>query len=585
MCLPASICHFRLWVAALWLVTAVQATAAITWGHTTEDTISSEEIIVPATTNTEPLQVFERVAEIARGLRSPDGIALDAESGDLFVSEEDQGTIVRIKPDGTRRVLFDRSTPVYEETGRRRKKVKGLRSPEGLALDGEGRLYLVEDIPGGRLISFNIREPALTSYPCGKVVPIPIKDSRFAWESVDVGPQGELLVAGSTLESFLSEPDKGGAVGLFRGAILYRDVQGEWWMPINASMVSYSAVCFAPDGTRAFFASEIPGDVGCLDLRSKNLRTYQAGIPFRQPEGLCALPDGSALISEEGGKIYRWDPMADTIQWVFDNRHTIESVQWDGAQRRVLVTDDQQGILWSLEMRADMKLPSSGGKSNILFESQFVTAEMIPEQCPDYLAGVLKIGGYDPLQMGSGIAFQAFARQYSLVAVDAEVLPLSSAKPGEDPIRRIQFVIVAPYLIGSQGGKFIWSSSGFVAVKKSGRVVKTRMVQRDVIRGDVMESLFTPMGGQQIALPIPLSSRIDTDGIASIHFMGMGVTPDYLIMLNTASPDHSFMLVTQSNERPQLYAVTLPPGQDRRHWVIALQHKVPDVWRSLAVEK
>jgi sugar lactone lactonase YvrE len=533
----------------------------------------------------EPLEIIGSVSAVAQGLRSPDGIARDAESGDIYVSEEDQATIVRIKPDGSRHILFTQSTPVYEEIGSIRKKVTGLRSPEGLALDKEGRLYVVEDIPGGRLISFNIREPALKSYPCGKVVPIPMEDSRFAWESVDVGPQGELLVAGSTMESFLSEPENGGLLGLFRGAILYRDAHGKWWMPLNASMISYSAVCFSKDGHIAFFAGEIPGVVGCLDLRTHNLRTYYSDIPLHSPEGLCALPDGSVLVAEEGGKIFRWDPMIDTIQQTFENVGRLESIYWDGAHRRLLATDDHLGDLLSLELKADMDFVPPQVSSEILFESQYVTAEMIPEECPSFLKGVLKIGGYDPSQAGSNLAFQAFARQYSLVAVDAEAMLISSANPGVDPIKRVQFVIVAPYLIGSQGGKFIWSSSGFVAVMKSGRVVKTQLVQREVIRGDIMECLFTPMGGQQLALPIPISSRIDTDGVVSIHFMGMGVTPDYLVLLNTATPETSFLLVMQPEEKPQLYAINLPPKHDRRHWVIALQHKVPAVWRDLSAEK
>ena len=101
------------------------------------------------------------------------GIARDAESGDVYVSEEDAATIVRIKPNGSKQVLFDNSTPLFEEHGAIRKPVEGLRSPEGLALDGKGTLYAVEDVPGGRLIAFNVGKGA-GAHSAGMVIPIPI---------------------------------------------------------------------------------------------------------------------------------------------------------------------------------------------------------------------------------------------------------------------------------------------------------------------------------------------------------------------------------------------------------------------------
>lgn len=536
-------------------------------------------------TNSAPPDFFRRVATLAEGLDSPDGIAREPTTGRLFVSEEDAVRIVCIQPDGTRQTLFDRATPVYEEDGPIRKKVAGLRSPEGLALDGNGRLYAVEDVPGGRLISFDVRAEALKSYPCGKVVPLPLENSRYAWESIVIGPAGELLVAGSTLESFVNETGKEGAPGLFEGAILYRDAQGQWWLPMNFPMASYSAACFSADGSTAFFASEIPGDVGSLDLRSHNLRTFRANQTFHSPEGLAALPDGSAVVAEEGGKIYRFDPRADTIQLLYDNQSMLESVFWDNPGRRLLATDDQRGLLLALEPKAgaDFSAPTNE-TADILFETQYATVEMIPERCPPYLSRVLKLGGYDPFGKAGEIAFRDFARKYSLVAVDADAVLLSGPTTLRDPIKHVQFVVVAPYLIGSQGGQFVWSSSGFAAIKASGQIVKTEMVKRQVIRGDLMECSFFPMGGQLIALPMPFSSRIDTEGVATIQFLGMGVTPDFLMMLNTVTPDQSFMLVMQPNEKPQLYGLYLPPVRNSSYWVIALAHKEPEIWRSLSSE-
>lgn len=531
----------------------------------------------------ERLALNPQISTVAKGLVSPDGIARDAQSGDVYVSIEDAAAIVRIRPDGSKKVLFNGSTPLYAGSGTDRKKVVGLRSPEGVALDGKGLLYVVEDVTGGRLISFDVREPEADSHPGGNVVPIPLGNSLLAWESIDVGPEGELLMAGSTVEYSLFKPGEDGLFGMVRGAILYRDAKGEWWMPMNHAMASYSAVCFSPGGDYAFFACELTGEVGCLDLESRTLRTYVSGRAFRAPEGLCALPDGSALVAEESGNIYRLDPRADKTQLCVGLRGTIESVHWDGPKSRMLVTDDQHGTLLALEVKTEAIVgPAPGTNTTILYEDRYTNVEMIPDYCPEYLAKVLKLGGYVSDDKEGGITFRDFAQQYCLIAIDAAAELLSFSGLDADPIKRIQFIIVAPYLMGIQGGQLIWSSSGFVAVKESGQVVKTELVSRQVIHGDLMESRFTPVGGQQIALPMPFSTRIDTDGTAAVHFMGLGVMPDYLIMLNTVKPDQSIMLVMSPGERPQQYKITLPPNQDGRSWVIALKRKEPEVWKNLS---
>ena len=83
--------------------------------------------------NPDPQNIFGRVAELAKGLRGPDGIACDPESGNVYVAEENAAAIVCVKRNGAKQVLFDGSTPLYETRGGVSRKVAGLRSPEGLA--------------------------------------------------------------------------------------------------------------------------------------------------------------------------------------------------------------------------------------------------------------------------------------------------------------------------------------------------------------------------------------------------------------------------------------------------------------------
>lgn len=544
---------------------------------------AAPEVAGPALDDPRTLSpVIKHIATVAAGLRGPDGIALDPETGDVYVAMEDAAMIVRIRPDGIREAVFDSKTPLYAESSRGWMRVPGLTSPEGLAIDAKGQLYVVEDVPGGRLLVFNLRDPAVLRQPRGLVIPVPFDGRHFAWEAVDVGPAGELLLAGSSMEALLREFDLAGQIGIFRGVVLFRDAAGNWWWPLNHATASYSAAAFSADGAHAVFACEFSGDVGVLDLRSRQVRVARPEHVFRAPEGVCALPDGTAIVAEEGGGIYHLDPASGLVEPLADLATTIESVRWDAARRRLLVTDDRNGTLLALEWQTGCEfLPALGAPRSVPYADQFTSVEMIPVHCPPYLARVLRLGGFGASTNEPPVEFQDFARKYCIVAVDAEALALPHAHPIADPVARIQFVIVAPYLVGSRSGELLWSSSGFVAIHDSGAVVKTRLVQRDVAFGDLLECRFLPIGGKTIALPMPFSSRISPDGIATVHFMGMNVTADYLFILNTVAPNESFLLVMPPNERPQQYRLQLPRGQDSSYWVVGLERKTPEAWQPL----
>ncbi|HPR69832.1 MAG TPA: hypothetical protein PLJ99_11145, partial [Kiritimatiellia bacterium] len=68
-----------------------------------------------------PLQaIFQPPETLAQGFQSPDGLALDPETGDIYLTDEDASAIVRIRPDGTKRTVMDSRTPIYEVSGTHR---------------------------------------------------------------------------------------------------------------------------------------------------------------------------------------------------------------------------------------------------------------------------------------------------------------------------------------------------------------------------------------------------------------------------------------------------------------------------------
>ncbi|MDD2240180.1 MAG: hypothetical protein PHI93_05915 [Kiritimatiellae bacterium] len=525
---------------------------------------------------TSPFQVPEVVAQ---GFHSPDGIALEPTSGDIYLSDEDASSIYRIQPDGTKREIVNSHTRIYEGDGRFRQEVAGLRTPEGLALDGQGQLYVVEDYPGGRLLVFDTHQASRRRRLEGEVVPIPLPNNPVAWESVDVGPKGEILLAGSTVE-YVTHRESQGTV--FMGVVLYRDAQGEWWMLLNHPMTSYSAASFSADGNFALIAAEIPGFVGCVDLRTKLVRTFLWDMTFRSPEGIGRLSGGAFMVTEESGRIYQVDPTSGSIQLLYEHTSTVESVLWDTRGRRMLITDDQHGQLVAVALHDNAYLtPAKGTIADIPFQEESTPVDMVPRQCPPYLAQVLKLGGYDPQVARGGVEFRDFAKRYCMVAIDATVQLMPGHTPVDDPIERIQFVVIAPYLMGYREGELLWSSSGFTVVLASGRTIKTELVKRQVLHGDLMEVRFTPVGGSSIALPMPFSARINSEGHVAVNFLGMGVMADFYLVLDSTNPGNSLMVVVQPDGFVHQYLLSLPHKKNRAHWVIALERQGPDTWKSL----
>lgn len=511
---------------------------------------------------------------LATGLSGPDGIALDSQTGDLFVAEENRSTIVRIATNGSSSIFVDSFTPIYN--GDHLDPGGALQSPEGLALDGD-QLYVVEDRPGGRILSFPVsRINREASSATGTVINLPIQHHRFAWESIDTGPAGSLLIAGSEAESSMASGS--GSELFFRGVVLYRDTTGTWWVPLRSYFSSYSAVAFYDEGRSAVFVAEMPGEVGCINLASQTRQTWTSPSSFLSPEGVAVLPDHTMLVAEESGAIYHIDPLGDTRKRILiEYGGGIESVLWQEQQQRLIITDDAHGTVEQLSPSAEL-FRACENRHAPPFTSR-KTVLRIPKQCPDYLAGVLKRAGYDPDDPQAKMPFPELARRLSLVAMDAVCEPVSSNHNVADPIQRIQFAIFAPQLFYQITGGLLGPVSAFAAVSSSGEIQKTRLVDGRVVIGDQEMGMFSLTGHHKMIIPFPLATQLNEHGIASIHFMGGTIVPDYHLVVDLIHPDESYMLVSApGGGASTTYKIQLPSGRTIDHWVLALPLEEPETW-------
>ena len=137
---------------------------------------------------------------IAENLKEPGGIATNPDIDYVYVAEESGNRVSLIYADGERVDAITSSTPIiHRDNENVFREKKPLKQPEGLCLSDAGYLYVTEDYPGGRLIRYELTPDGIAKH--GTVIEIPGKWQHFAWEDINISPQGELLLVGSDAES------------------------------------------------------------------------------------------------------------------------------------------------------------------------------------------------------------------------------------------------------------------------------------------------------------------------------------------------------------------------------------------------
>lgn len=170
----------RAMIASFVVLSSAAATVALSWSMALAQPDSDPPIAAKLYAPGDPLPRVQctqgyTASIYAEGLSSPDSLTFDA--GELYVAEEKAGRVSRIDANGN-------ATPI----------VSGLNSPEGIAFDDAGNLYVVEDVEAGRLIK---RTPAGVTSTLASDLDAP--------EGVVWTPGGTLYVTESNIQ-FESNP-------------------------------------------------------------------------------------------------------------------------------------------------------------------------------------------------------------------------------------------------------------------------------------------------------------------------------------------------------------------------------------------
>jgi hypothetical protein len=211
----------------------------------------------------------------------------------------------------------------------------------------------------------------------------------------------------------------------------------------------------------------------------------------------------------------------------------------------------------------------------------------IPERCPDYLAGVLAMAGLDyAVAYEDRVPFRTFVARVPMVAADARAVPMDPAMTGKDPVERVQFVVFQPnqLTLDREGPRL--PLAAFAARTRSGNVIRTSLKELSVLHSDLLTARVRSVGTTRVAVPQPGAVTVSALGIATVHFLGLGETEDYSLVVNPRNPTDSYMVVFRSDGHQCRYRLEADPAGDNQaeDWVIAYAHRVEEEWPRLSVK-
>ena len=498
---------------------------------------------------------------VVDGLSTPEAIALHPTSGEVYVVEKAPGRVTRVRA-GKAETVAQKGFAIIDDLPPWALSTKyplpywmnaALRNPEGLAFASDGRMYVTEDVPGGRLFEFQPEPDG--SYQQARVIPIPWMEASYSWDAVCVGTDGRLFLAGSTTEM---------GPGMYYGAILMRDPGGDWWMVDYGPFAKFSSVALSADGQVLMTSEQVSGQVNWWDVaRHSELGGTMEQLPNLQ--GVATLPDGSILAVQESGlkmsdklkghdpralpgRIVRIDPLMETVSPVIDGFSSPKSILATPDGTRILIAESATGSI--LELRPRTPMHGAGKLMDLAIDARYIHEGRAPKRWPGFLKTFMSEVGVkavdedpgaleaevemraDSGRRGGEFTLEEFADRIPLVAGR---ITLEETVPGtsDDPLKEIRFIFLYPNQMIRTADSVTPNMCLFTATHASGRQEKTRVLD------GLIESL-TRLGGQGAGatghgarLFIPMAScnaqsfRRGTQ--LTLAFMGIDMLDDYYL--------------------------------------------------------
>ena len=95
----------------------------------------------------------------------------------------------------------------------------------------------------------------------------------------------------------------------------------------------------------------------------------------------------------------------------------------------------------------------------------------------------------------------------------------------------------------------------------------------------MVSATIQPLPSTRIQIPYPGLIGVSPEGVSDVHFMGLGQTPDFHVVMNPDSPADSYVLLEYVDGRSEYYRMTsLPPDVLSDQMVISYSKPTSESW-------
>lgn len=498
---------------------------------------------------------------VAAGFVTPTGIALDPKTGRFFVAERTANRISIIE-DRKPVPLFDEGFAISDDVPKwmRSRSAEYLqimrpefRSPQDIAFDEKGQMYVAEGGEGGRILQF---QPLEKGEALAHIIPTPWMGPSRGYTSLALATNGRLFcTAGLSIE------DK--AFGF--GSVLVRNPDGDWDLIDYGPFAHFSSLAF--DEKTGILAVGESYDTDLVWYDADRETAVGGHDRISGVRHVALLPDGITIVarSHENGEwtIEEVDPITrESFQWI-SGLTAVGDLFVEPESGDLYVTLEEEGQVLRIRRMGELRSHDDHMLGRLLkkFEHDWV---LPPKEWPEFFRRFIEklelvravnerhtdrpaleiTGARIPMTMSD------FAQSIPVVAGKFKTTLLRPQGVEKDPIKEINFVILFPNNSMVTKDSVAPSLSLVRIEHESGLVRRTSFlpnrngvkVSEEMSWADMPEVLVAFPSGYYVR-----PNHLTESDLLRVYFLGLGLGPDYWLDIHRLEGEMSRMVIEKSD--------------------------------------